>query len=538
MYLISNTSYQEGVLFVLVSIVTSKLTIKINHMTTKVSNTPNAAKLISSLRNTGYDSYTAIEDIVDNSIDAHARNINLRIDITEKTPAIIIADNGDGMDSDRLDQALRLGSISERDEVSDLGKYGMGLTTASISLGRKLEVITKKSEGGMLYSSQDLDEVIKENNFTKILRAASAEEKKLFSEFVSGESGTVIVISKIDRLSNSNQAQFSSILSREIGRIFRKFIESDIAFTINGKRLAVFDPITLSLKETEIYSDEVYELSPSISGGIKNEKIRIKVALLPKMDESEMKDKKANIHNQGFYVMRNNREIASGVHLDVFQKHNDFNRLRMELSFSATLDNAMGVKFSKDGITPSQAIRDFLKQEVGGQVQSIRNLIKKTQKSDSAALVDHTGSETVIAQRSKLLITPEAIIEKRRPRTDGTGADKPEKNSEPGERTPRVTHPMAKPIGARFESLAMGKEGTLFESYQEGKIIVVRWNTDHPFYDQVILANKGDKNIISALDYLVFALASAELKYIGDDYPDLLSNIKTVMSSNLRALLS
>lgn len=506
-------------------------------MTNIVTNTPNAAKLVTSLRNTGYDSYTAIEDIIDNSIDAHARHINIKVALVEKEQTIMIADDGEGMDEKILDQALRLGSITEKDEVSDLGKYGMGLTTASISIGRKLEVITKRADGQMLYSAQDLDDVVKENNFIKVLRPANAEEKKVFKGMIHGEAGTVVIISKLDRLSNTNLSNFSSTLTREIGRIFRRFIESGIVFSLNGKELSVLDPITLGLKETEVYSDETYDLSSAITGG-KIEQIRVRVALLPNVDSSRAKDLKMNIPNQGFYVMRNNREIGAGLSLDVFQKHNDFNRLRMELSFPASLDNILGVKFSKDGVSPSQAIRDFLKQEIGGQVASIRKQIQKMQKSDPAATVDHTSSEAVIAQRSKLLITPDAIIEKR-----ARSGDKPE-TREPGKprtqdgRDPQVTHRMTKPIGARFESAAMGREGTLFESFQEGKIIVVRWNTDHPFYDQVILVNKGDKNIISALDYLVFALASAELKYVSEEDPELLSNIKTVMSANLRALLS
>jgi hypothetical protein len=70
-------------------------------------------------------------------------------------------------------------------------------------------------------------------------------------------------------------------------------------------------------------------------------------------------------------------------------------------------------------------------------------------------------------------------------------------------------------------------------------VIIIRWNTDHPFYDRVILANKDSKNIISALDYLVFALASAELKNsTNEEAVETIANIKTVMSSNLRALLS
>jgi DNA mismatch repair ATPase MutL len=132
-----------------------------------IANNPNAAKLVSSVRNSGYDSYAAVEDIIDNSIDAHARTINVTVGISEKQPHLIIADNGVGMSNSILDEALKLGSMTEKDDVSDLGKYGMGLCTASISMARRLEVISKQADGEMFYTSQDLDEIVKENRFVK-----------------------------------------------------------------------------------------------------------------------------------------------------------------------------------------------------------------------------------------------------------------------------------------------------------------------------------------------------------------------------------
>ena len=219
---------------------------------TYIKNQPNAAKLISSLRNTGYDSYAAIEDILDNSIDAGARTIKLEIKTQDKEPLITISDDGTGMDYDILDQALKLGSETQKDEVSDLGRYGMGLCTASISLAKKLEVFTKTTKGKAYYSSQDLDDVIKENEFIKDLREMNKKEEGELKKAIGGESGTVIVLSKIDRLSNSNLSIFSSTISKEIGRIFRKFIESGIVFMVNGNKVLPHDPLMADDKNTKI----------------------------------------------------------------------------------------------------------------------------------------------------------------------------------------------------------------------------------------------------------------------------------------------
>jgi len=500
------------------------------------SNTPNAAKLISSLRNTGYDSYAAIEDIIDNSIDAQARVIKVNIESQDKNLIITIADNGSGMNEQILDQALRLGSITDHNEVSDLGKFGMGLCTASISMAKKLEVITREKNSDILYSCQDLDEIIEKNEFIKILRTADKLEISKFNSLV-GNSGTLVVLSKVDRLSDTNVSQFAIKLSKDISRIYRKFIESGIEIYVNDKKLEAFDPLMSDNQDTQIYSDEVYEL-PVIRDKKNRETMRVKISILPNVNKELEKDWKMNIKNQGFYVLRNNREVAYGLSLDTFTKHNQLNRLRMELSFSATLDNEMGVRFSKDGISPNQVVSDFLSNEIGGQIRSITNFLKKEQRASEDSLVDHSGSETVIAQRAKLLITPDAEIEKRSQKQNSGNSEKKESESDNNRENFSKIKTSPAGLGVKFESAAMGKEGILYDAYQKGKIIVICWNTDHPFYDRVILANKESKDIISAIDYLIFALASSELKNANDDNVVLMMNLKSIMSTNLRALLS
>jgi hypothetical protein len=198
----------------------------------------------------------------------------------------------------------------------------------------------------------------------------------------------------------------------------------------------------------------------------------------------------------------------------------------------------MGVKFSKDGISPNQAVADFLKQEIGGQVTSIRRLLLKNRAADKSKEIDHEESAAVIAKKSKLLITPDAVIEKRAPKTR-EGRERHEKISDADQdRTPKKTRVSSHGLGARFETVSMGQGGALYECYQEGKVIVIRWNVDHPFYEKIILANRDRKDITAGIDYLVYALASAELKTTNDDNVEIINTIKSIMSTNLRALLS
>lgn len=491
---------------------------------------PNAARLMSSLRSTGYDSYSAIEDIIDNSIDAGATRINVRVAHEKKELLIEILDNGSGMSDSVLDEALKLGSNYEKDTHSDLGKFGMGLVTASISMAKKLEVITCAEDGKCFYAAQDLDEIESSNSFSKEQREATKDESKTLLDFTEGDTGTMVRISKVDRLSDQNISQFAAKLGKDIARIFRKFIEAGLIIELNDKKIGSADPLWRSDKETRIWSDEEYLIPGS------KEKVRAVMAILPPGDSSLQKERGFNIKNQGFYVLRNNREIASGISLDVFKKHNDFNRLRIELSFDASLDDVLGIRFSKDGVKPNQAVTDMLVQELGGQITSIRRLAKEAQKADQEKELDHKGAAEVIAKKGRLLITPDREKEKRSPRTSSdkrnsksTGTTKERKNIR------NVV--ISSTSNVRFETLSMGREGVLYSAYQEGKTVVVQYNADHPFYERVLLENKSDRNIVSAIDYLLYAMATAELKNGNEQNVELLANIKSVMSTNLRTLL-
>ena len=146
-----------------------------------VSNEPNAAILIDALQNIGYDNISAITDIVDNSIDAGATKIQIQLTKEKDGLKIMFIDNGKGMTKEILNQALKLGSDTLHDSISDLGKFGMGLSTAGLALANKTTVLTRNIEENIIYKSvTDVNLIKKENAFVKILCEADELDKIQF----------------------------------------------------------------------------------------------------------------------------------------------------------------------------------------------------------------------------------------------------------------------------------------------------------------------------------------------------------------------
>ena len=169
-----------------------------------VDNPPNARRTMEALREMGYDSYASILDLLDNSIDAQAKVIEISLSESKGDILICIKDDGLGMDEETLSEALRLGSNTDR-LTGDLGKFGMGLVTASIGLSRRVDVLTRVDGNGVLNGGFDLDEIYEKNKFVKWIEPAGEQKFE-------GDSGTIIKLSKTDRISNRHTTTFANTL--------------------------------------------------------------------------------------------------------------------------------------------------------------------------------------------------------------------------------------------------------------------------------------------------------------------------------------
>lgn len=168
-----------------------------------VTNLPSPRRVIEGLRDTGYTFDTAICDIIDNSITAKATNISVSIFLDpvsgDLSPTIMIADNGTGMTKDKLIEAMRYGSEAT-DKVDKLGKFGLGLKTASTAFCRDLVVITKTSDSNLVKAEWDLDLVFKQNEWNLLLPSVTLKDEKYFNSIVHNQSGTLVLWHRVDRL--------------------------------------------------------------------------------------------------------------------------------------------------------------------------------------------------------------------------------------------------------------------------------------------------------------------------------------------------
>src|SRR5690606_14798597 len=105
---------------------------------------PKASAMVEALRGLGYNTQTALADIIDNSIAAGASEVHVEFTWAERESRILCIDNGSGMTAEGLDRAMRLGEKSPLEDrtANDLGRFGLGLKTASFSQCRRLTVST------------------------------------------------------------------------------------------------------------------------------------------------------------------------------------------------------------------------------------------------------------------------------------------------------------------------------------------------------------------------------------------------------------
>ena len=332
---------------------------------------PDPVSLLESMRAVGYTPESAVADIIDNSISAKAKKIEVVWD-PDVNPYVAIIDNGVGMSPDELTNAMRHGSSNptkERNE-SDLGRFGLGLKTASMSQCRILTVISK-SNNVISIRRWDMDLVAKTGKW--IVEIPSIEEirqKKLIEKIANQTSGTIVVWENLDKLISGSTEIIAEIthkfkpLEDHLALVFHRFIkpeafEEGISITLNNKLVPALDPYL-----------KFNNLRQKLEGQIishKLGKISVLPYILPPM--SHMTPEEIEIcggadglrTSQGFYIYRNKRLVIWGTWFRLVNKDEFFKLARIQVDIPNTFDSLWALDIKKSTAFPPDLIRKELK---------------------------------------------------------------------------------------------------------------------------------------------------------------------------------
>jgi hypothetical protein len=480
-----------------------------------LDNPPNPRRTIEALREMGYDSYASILDLIDNSVDAQAKTIGVTVSEQRGDIVIAIEDDGCGMDLDTLSEALRLGSDTER-ETADLGKFGMGLVTASIGLSKTVEVFTKEEGGPLLHGGFDLDLIIEHNRFVKWVAPYVGPEQHVLEL----ERGTLVRLSKTDRISNRDASTFANTLRRKIGQTFRKFLKSGLTIEVNGRPAESLDPLMLHDPNTKLMLETTIEVDDGEAS--------LRVVDLPDFGPAGNKAYGIIPQNSGYYILRNNREIIEAITFDFYKKHPDFSHFRAEISFDGSMDTIFHTDVKKMTINPPQSFMDRLRQATQALItESGRE--GRARANVERGEIDHSLAEANITRRAPLIPKPKALVERRAERKN-RGVHS--RGNGDRSRTPHLTNLRTiSGLRVEFNEGNYGSESPFYHVKQEGRTIHVTYNREHPFWRELV-EHATDPKVIATLDYLVFALANAELLV-----PEQAAIVKANVNSTLVGLL-
>lgn len=346
---------------------------------------PEASNMVEALRDIGYSLESAIADIIDNSISAKATNIDIRFGWDDSNePWLAIVDNGSGMDESQLVEAMRPGGrdpLASRDK-DDLGRFGLGLKTASFSQCRKVTVVSRRDDN-LSARQWDLDLVRKKNSW--VLRKPDTDELAVLP--CTGpidDKGTVVLWQKLDRLDLGNdQERLHQVLNERISSIsehvslvFHRFITGErgkpkIVIAVNNTPLEAFDPFNAKSQATTHLPEEPIE--------IEGETVLFKPYILPHhskvspQDYERLGGKEGYLRGQGFYIYRNRRLIIHGTWFRMARQDEMTKLARVQVDIPNTLDHLWTIDVRKSRAQPPEAV----KRRLRGILERIRDGAKR-----------------------------------------------------------------------------------------------------------------------------------------------------------------
>ncbi|MFY1673188.1 ATP-binding protein [Plantactinospora sp. WMMB334] len=347
---------------------------------TYTSVAPSAARLTESLRDIGYDFPTAVADIVDNSVAAGATRVEIDIRFDGAGSWVSIADDGRGMTANGLMEALRYGSRREYGR-NDLGRYGLGLKTASLSQCRSVTVVSRPQTATRTVTRViDLDVVVEEDDWL-IISPDIDDHVRRAREQVADSGGTVVLWRKLDRVLPEKRPEggwarrrlegLAERTVQHLGIVFHRFLEGatgePLAITVNGVKVEPWNPFAPDEPACNVLPVQRFEITVGEASGW----VTLRPYVLPSRDRFSSPaefDRMSGPLNwnrqQGLYIYRAERLVQWGGWGGIRGIDEHTKLARASLEFDTDLDVVFNINVAKMRVTMPPQLRQMLERPI------------------------------------------------------------------------------------------------------------------------------------------------------------------------------
>ncbi|MFG1904919.1 ATP-binding protein [Micromonospora carbonacea] len=342
---------------------------------------PSAARLTDSLRDIGYDFPTAVADVVDNSVAAGANRVEIDIVFDGSDSWVMIADDGEGMSANGLLEALRYGSRRDYGR-GDLGRYGLGLKTASLSQCRSLTVVSRRRAATARTVSRMIDlDLIAEMDDWVVAEPANDEQVVKARETVTDTGGTVVLWRGLDRVLPERKPEggwarrrLEALAGRtadHLGTVFHRFLEGEVGgglvIMINGEKVRPWNPFAPNEPAREVLPPLRFEVAVGETTGT----VSLQRYVLPSRDQFTSQAEFERLsgplnwnRQQGLYVYRAQRLVQWGGWNGMRGIDEHTKLARAALDFDTDLDVVFNINVAKIRVAMPPQLRQLLERPV------------------------------------------------------------------------------------------------------------------------------------------------------------------------------
>lgn len=474
------------------------------------------------IRDLGYRSNgDALAELIDNALQAFATRVDVAFGYAgtksvKKPSQLAVIDNGHGLEPAMMRMAVMWGGTHREDDRSGLGRYGYGLPCASVSLGRRFTIYSAIAGSPLHSVTLDLDTLAAgDYSDARGEIIVPAPERADLPDFVADhiqrafpegwESGTIILVEKLDRLEWSTAQALRDNLSRQFGVTYHK-LRGDAALYVDHFFVDPIDPLFLTpgFHLHDLDADRANPLDPidievrDPESGESRGKLSLRYAwLAPSFGSIEKSRDAVGLNaNPRFAILKDYHGIIfsrNGRLIDVQTRTpwttfiNNDRYIKVEVEFSAALDEAFGVTTSKQQVTIKPHIWDLLREAgVPKAIEQLRAKVREAKLDRRIAALSPSAGQRVLSERAMDIVATQAGLEHQ------FDFDLP------------LAH-----YRLQFEALP---GSPFFRVGREAGARTLHINTTHRFYDALYDTPCATPELKSALEILLFCFGDAVLE--------------------------